>query len=235
MDRTILLSLAICAGAFAQQGNLRDAFVMDGHVHIINRQFYQGGEITDSYPDGQVDVPRIRKGGLKAIFFSLFSSEEYYARRFEVRHTLDLMDLALRQLEKHHDQIELALTASDIQRINKAGKIAAVLDLEGGFDLDGDLGVLRDLYRLGLRSAMLSSHNFTNNFADSCCAPAKWNGINDKGRAVIREDEPARHGDQRRARLERNDPADRRGKPRSGAVLAWRVAAFCRDVAQHFR
>ena len=160
---------------------------MDGHVHMINRQFYLGGDITDSYKDGQVDLPRIRKGGVKAIFFSLFSSEEYYPRRFEVKHTMQLMDLALRQIEKHRDQIEIALTASDIERINKAGKIAAVLDLEGGFDLDGDLGVLRDLYRLGLRSAMLPSHNFTNNFADSCCAPPKWNGVNERGRAVIAE------------------------------------------------
>src|SRR5215510_6578668 len=65
--------------------------------------------------------------------------------------------------------------------------MAAVLDLEGGFDLDGDPGVLRDLYRLGLRSAQLSAHNWANNFADSCCAPAKWHGLNDRGRAVIRE------------------------------------------------
>lgn len=160
---------------------------MDGHVHMINRQLYLGGEITDDYPDGQVDLARIRKGGLKAIFFSLFSSEEYYPRRFEVRHTLDLMDLALTQLAKHSDQIELARNASDIERISKHGKVAAFLDLEGGFDLDGDLAVLRDLYRLGLRSAMLSSHNFTNNFADSCCGQQKWHGINDQGRAVIAE------------------------------------------------
>lgn len=174
--------------AAGQTANLHErAFVMDGHVHIINRQFYLGGDITDSYKDGQVDLPRIRKGGVKAIFFSLFSSEEYYPRRFEVKHTMQLMDLALRQIEKHRDQIEIALTASDIERINKAGKIAALLDLEGGFDLDGDLGVLRDLYRLGLRSAMLSSHNFTNNFADSCCAAPKWNGVNERGRAVIAE------------------------------------------------
>jgi membrane dipeptidase len=65
--------------------------------------------------------------------------------------------------------------------------MAAVLDLEGGFDLDGDLGILRDLYRLGLRSAQLPAHNWTNNFADSCCAPPKWHGLNDRGRAVIRE------------------------------------------------
>src|SRR5579864_8943625 len=193
-DKTIRfnrrLSAFICVPffLFAQTPNLhRDAFVMDGHVHMINRQFYLGGDITDSYKDGQVDLPRMRKGGLKAIFFSLFSSEEYYPRRFEVKHTMQLMDLALRQIEKHRDQIEIALRASDIERINKAGKIAALLDLEGGFDLDGDLGVLRDLYRLGLRSAMLVSHNFTNNFADSCCAPARWNGVNERGRAVIAE------------------------------------------------
>jgi membrane dipeptidase len=183
--RFLIILIAACL--FAQTSNLHDAFVMDGHVHMINRQFYLGGDITDSYKDGQVDLPRIKRGGLKAIFFSLFSSEEYYPRRFEVKHTMQLMDLALTQIEKHRDQIEIALRASDIERINKAGKLAAFLDLEGGFDLDGDLGILRDLYRLGLRSAMLVSHNYTNNFADSCCAPSKWNGINERGRAVIAE------------------------------------------------
>src|SRR5258708_31636629 len=169
------LSVLVCG--FSQTARLHNqAFVMDGHVHMINRQFYLGGDITDSYKDGQVDLPRIRKGGLKAIFFSLFSSEEYYPRRFEVKHTMQLMDLALRQIEKHRDQIEIALHASDIERINKLGKIAAVLDLQGCFRLDGDLAILRGLYHLGLRSAMLPSHNFPHNFADSCCAPPNGNG-----------------------------------------------------------
>jgi membrane dipeptidase len=174
------------AGAIACLGQT-PRFVMDGHVHMINRQFYLGGDIHDSYKDGQVDLPRIRKGGLSAIFFSLFSSEEYYPHRFETRHTLRLMDLALRQIQANRDQIEIAYTASDLERIHRAGKVGAFLDLEGGFDLDGDLGLLRDLYRLGLRSAMLVSHNHTNNFADSCCAPPKWNGINAHGREVIHE------------------------------------------------
>jgi membrane dipeptidase len=65
--------------------------------------------------------------------------------------------------------------------------MAAVLDLEGGFDLDGDLGVLRTLHRLGFRSLQLSAHNWTNGFADSCCAPPRWGGLNDRGRAVVRE------------------------------------------------
>jgi membrane dipeptidase len=97
------------------------------------------------------------------------------------------VDLALTQLQKNRDKIELALNASDVERIAKTGKIAAVLDLEGGFDLDGDLGVLRDLYRLGLRSTQLSAHNWANNFADSCCSPPKFHGLNERGREVVRE------------------------------------------------
>ena len=165
----------------------QDALVFDGHVHVINRQFHDGSNIGRRLQNGQFDLPRAKEGGLDALFFSLFVSEEYYPQRFETKQTLRLTDLALRQLEQNRSQIELALKASDIERINRAGKIAAVLDLEGGFDLDGDLGVLRTLYLLGYRSLQLPAHNWANNFADSCCAPPKWKGLNDQGRAVIRE------------------------------------------------
>lgn len=164
-----------------------DAFVLDGHVHIINRQFYLGGDIGERYADGQVDLPRIREGGVDALFFVVFVSEEYYPPRFETKQALRLIDLAHRQIEKNSDKIELALTASDVERINRQGKTAAILDLEGGFDLDGDLAVLRSLYRLGLRVVQLPAHNWANEFADSCCAKPKWGGLNDHGREVVRE------------------------------------------------
>ena len=163
------------------------ALVFDGHVHVIDRQLYHGGDIGERVADGQFDLPRAREGGLKAMFFSIFVTEEYYPQRLETKQTLRLIDLALTQLAKNRDRIELALNASDVERIVSSGKIAAVLDLEGGFDLDGDLGVLRDLYRLGLRSAQLSAHNWANNFADSCCSPPKWHGLNERGRAVVAE------------------------------------------------
>jgi membrane dipeptidase len=160
---------------------------MDGHVHLINRQFYLGGDISDHYKDGQVDLPHIRKGGVNALFFSIFTSDSYYPNRFELKETMVLMDLALRQIRKNQDQIEIARNASDIERIYKSGKIAAFLHLEGSFDLDGNLGLLRDLYRLGLRSAMFVAHNTDTNFADSCCSPPKWNGINAHGIEVVHE------------------------------------------------
>jgi membrane dipeptidase len=163
------------------------AFVFDAHIHMINRQFYGAGDIGQRFADGQVDLPRAREGGIDAMFFSVFVTEEYYPPRFETRQALRLIDLAINQLAGNQQTIELALNGSEIERINREGKIAALLDIEGSFDLDGDLGVLRDMYRLGLRSAQLPAHNWANNYADSCCAPPKWHGLNERGRAVVRE------------------------------------------------
>lgn len=165
----------------------QDTLVFDAHVHVVDRQLYHGGDMGQRVDDGQFDLVRAKEGGLDAMFFSLFVTEQYYPARLETKQVLRLIDAAYDQLAKNKDKIELALNASDVERISRTGKIAAFMDLEGGFDLDGDLSVLRDLYRLGLRSFQLPAHNWANNFADSCCASPRWNGLNDRGRAVVRE------------------------------------------------
>jgi membrane dipeptidase len=156
-------------------------------VHVIDRQFYHGGSIGTRTKDGQFDLPRAKEGGVNAMFFSLFVTEEYYPQHYETKQALRLMDLALRQIAENKNTITLALNASDIDRIVKAGKIAAVLDMEGSIDRDGDPGVLREFYRLGLRSYQLSAHNAPNGYADSCCSPPQWHGLNERGRALIAE------------------------------------------------
>jgi membrane dipeptidase len=187
-----LAAWAIPAAVWAQAadpaGTLhRDAFVFDAHVHVVNRQFYHGGDIGRRVDDGQFDLSRAREGGMDALFFTLFVTEQYYPARLETKQVLRLIDAAHAQLASNRDTIELALDASDLERIAGTGKIAAFMDLEGGFDLDGDPAILRTLHRLGLRSFQLPAHNWANGFADSCCAPASWGGLNERGRAVIRE------------------------------------------------
>jgi membrane dipeptidase len=185
--KKFLLTLCIASLSAAQTDLHQRAFVMDGHVHVMTRQLLQGLDIGDRLPGGHVDLPRLREGGVDAVFFSVYTPEAYYPARFEVKNTFRVVELALDQIEKNSEQIELALNASDLERIARSGKIAAFLDLEGGFDLDGDLNILRALYRLGLRSAQLTAHNYTNQFADSCCDIPKWHGLNEQGRRVIRE------------------------------------------------
>jgi membrane dipeptidase len=165
----------------------RDAFVMDGHTHVMTRELLMKTDIGQRYPDGNVDLPRAKEGGVDAMFFSVYTPEPYYPGRFEIKNTFRVVELALDQIKTNSNAIELALNASDIERINERGKIAAFLDLEGGYDLYGDLHLLRALYRLGLRSMQLTAHNTTNAFIDACNDVYTWAGINDHGRAVINE------------------------------------------------
>jgi membrane dipeptidase len=165
----------------------RDAFVMDGHTHVMTRELLLRTDIGQRYPDGNVDLPRAKEGGVDAMFFSVYTPENYYPGRFEIKNTFRVVELALDQIRRNRGAIELALNASDIERINKSRRIAAFLDLEGSYDLYGDLDVLRALYRLGLRSMQLTAHNTTNAFIDACNDVSTWAGINDHGRTVIKE------------------------------------------------
>ena len=137
-------------------------------MHVMTRELLMKTDIGQRYPDGNVDLPRAKEGGVDAMFFSVYTPENYYPGRFETKNTFRVVNLALDQIKKNNPVIELALTASDIERINKKGKIAAFLDLEGGYDLNGDLNLLRALYRLGLRSMQLTAHNTSTAFIDAC-------------------------------------------------------------------
>ncbi|HWB31782.1 MAG TPA: membrane dipeptidase [Acidobacteriaceae bacterium] len=165
----------------------RRAFVFDGHVHALDREFYFGGSIGTRKTDGYWDLPRAKEGGVDAFFMSIYIPEEYYPGRFETKQALRRIDHALEQLELNRDQVELALNANDIERIRAKGKMAAVLDIEGSYDLDGDLRVMHDMYRLGVRSAQLSAHNWNQHYADACCSTPQFNGITSYGREVIHE------------------------------------------------
>jgi membrane dipeptidase len=179
-------NVAVRAQVSARAKQLHDAaFVFDGHIHMINRQLYHGGDIGTRVADGQVDLPRMRMGGGRSSVQPVcFGGTIHEVGKHSTR-----CAAGSRKTTgcRNRATIEFAFNADDIERINKAGKIAAVLDLEGGFNLDGDLDVLRKLYELGLRSAQLPAHNWANEFADSCCAKPKWHGLNERGRAVVKE------------------------------------------------
>lgn len=174
--------------ALSHTSSLRpETFVMDGHVHVMSRQLLQGLDIGQRYSDGMVDLPRTKEGGLHAMFFSVFTPEPYYPGHYEVKNTFRVVELALDQIQKNIAVIELAHTASEIVEINQRGKMAAFLDIEGSFDLEGDLNLLRALYRLGVRSLQLTAHNQTNSFVDSCYGTRLWGGLNAYGYKVIDE------------------------------------------------
>jgi len=158
---------------------------IDSHIDTIQRVLIGNVDLTQRSTTGHVDFPRLREGGMHAPFFALWVPV-YYPGAEAVRRTLDLRDAMQSVLDAHKDQIELATTAADIERIVKSGKLAAFLSIEGGHQIDDDLAVLRMYYRMGIR-AMTLSHFKNNNWADSSTDKPQHNGLTPFGKDVVRE------------------------------------------------
>jgi membrane dipeptidase len=158
---------------------------VDGHNDTIQRVIYENVDLGNRLPDGMIDIPRLQEGGVHVPFFALWVPT-YYKGSEAVRRTLDLRDAMQAVLDKHRDQIELATSARDIERIVGQKKIAAVLTVEGGHQIDNDLAVLRMYRRLGIVSMTLT-HFRSNDWADSSTAKPEHNGLTDFGKEVVRE------------------------------------------------
>jgi membrane dipeptidase len=158
---------------------------IDGHNDTVQRILYAHADLAQRSSQGMVDLPRLRDGGMHAPFFALWVPT-YYKGAEAVRRTLDLRDAMQRLFDQHPDQIELATTATDLERIVKSGKIAAVLSVEGGHQIDNDLAVLRMYYRMGVRSMTLT-HFRNTDWADSSTDQPAHNGLTNFGRDVVQE------------------------------------------------
>jgi membrane dipeptidase len=158
---------------------------IDSHIDTVQRIFVDRADITQRSPVGHVDIPRLKEGGVNAPFFALWVPT-YYPGAEAVRRTLDLRDAMQRVLDTHPEMIALALTGADIERITKSGRIAVILTVEGGHQIDDDLAVLRMYHRLGIRSMTLS-HFRNNNWADSSTDQPAHNGLTQFGKEVVKE------------------------------------------------
>jgi membrane dipeptidase len=173
----VLILAALCSNA--------QSIGIDTHIDTAQRVLIEGVDLTQRLTNGMVDIPRLHEGGMNAPFFSLWVPT-FYKGSEAVRRTLDLRDAMQTLLDKHPEQIELATSAADIERITKTGRIAAVLSLEGGHQIADDLAVLRMYQRMGIR-AMTLTHFRNNNWADSSTDKPQHNGLTDFGKQVVRE------------------------------------------------
>ena len=158
---------------------------VDTHNDTVQRVIYFNADLGKRSSEGMIDLPRLREGGIHVPFFALWVPT-YYKGSEAVRRTLDLRDAMQRVLDKYPDQIELATSAHDIQRIVGHKKIAAVLTVEGGHQIADDLAVLRMYRRMGILSMTLT-HFRNSDWADSSTDKPAHNGLTDFGKQVVRE------------------------------------------------
>lgn len=170
----------------------RDAILIDGHNDLPwkyrekNDRGLSRIDITKPVPELHTDIPRLRKGGVGAQFWSAYVDADRAKDLTAVRSTLEQIDIILRMIKKYPDTFEQAFTADDIERIHKAGKIASLIGVEGGHSIDNSLGVLRIYYGLGVRYMTLT-HSETLDWADSATDEPKSHGLSPFGEQVVLE------------------------------------------------
>jgi membrane dipeptidase len=142
-------------------------------------------DIAKSQPTIMTDIPRLRAGGVGGQFWSVYVPVELQGQA-AVTATLEQIDIVYRMTRKYPDTFELALTADDVERIFKKGRIASLIGMEGGHSIDNSLAVLRMFYRLGARYMTLT-HSKSTPWADSCSDIPASNGLSPFGEQVVRE------------------------------------------------
>lgn len=171
---------------------LRKAILVDGHndLPIAIRGNPAAPMDVAAYDlrrrtPGDTDIARLRAGGVGAQFWSVYIPGEGsgpYARM-----QLEQIDLARRVIERYPDVFRFAGSAAEIRAAHRAGRIASMLGMEGGYALENSLGALRAYYDLGVRYMTLT-HNTHTDWADSAAqVPPRHGGLTPFGEAVVRE------------------------------------------------
>ena len=142
-------------------------------------------DIHKPQPSIMTDIPRLRLGGVGGQFWSVYTPVELQGQA-AVTATMEQIDIVHRMMRKYPDTFELALTADDIERIHKHGKIASLIGMEGGHSIDNSLADLRMFYRLGARYMTLT-HTANTPWADSANGPAEHHGLTPFGEEVVKE------------------------------------------------
>ena len=182
-----LMTAAILAQSVSEKAKKLhfSSIVIDTHDDTTQRLLDPHFDIAVPHTDGNIDIPRMRDGGLTAIFFSIWIDGKILGPE-AVKRALDQIDAVRETVRKHPDELILATTADEIREAKKQKKIAALMGVEGGHMMGNDLAVLRTFAALGVRYMTLT-HMQNNEWADSSTAKPEHNGLTAFGKEVVRE------------------------------------------------
>jgi membrane dipeptidase len=179
-------------GAWAQGAPAEPPLLMDGHVHVVNRVYWEHIDPWQA-ADGGWDYARARAAGVNCIIDNIGT---YGAWNYDYtpKQALRLIETFLRFAESHADKMGVARSVAEARQIVAAGRMAVFLGCESGWDHEGDPDVLAAFHRLGLRVVQFATQTGFNAFSDSALAqlqggqpPDHYHGINERGRALVDE------------------------------------------------
>ena len=196
LGRVLVFATAACLSGFGQEpihnsARVDSAIVIDTHADTPVRITDEKFDLASDAGLGHWDLRKAEAGSLGAEFFSIYveptANRGHYARR-----ALDMIDAVYQAVEAHPDKIVMAFSSADIMAARNVPhkRIAALLGIEGGHAIEGDLRLLRDFYRLGVRYMTLTwanSNELGQSSGDLNPGRASDPGLTGFGREVVRE------------------------------------------------
>jgi len=166
------------------------AIIIDTHADTPGRLVDENFDLAQDAGTGYLDFNKIKAGNLGAQFFSIWV-EPKANKGNEAKRALDMIDAVYEQARRHPDKMMMAYGTHDIVVAHQEHKLAALLGVEGGHAIEGDIRILRDYYRLGVRYMTLTWSN-TNEIGDSSGDMDDKNiqrhgGLTPFGREVVEE------------------------------------------------
>ena len=161
------------------------SIVVDTHDDTTQRLLDPKFDLGVHHSDGNIDIPRMREGGLDAIFFSIWIPGTVTGPT-AVEKALDQIAAVRETVRRHPNDMMLALSAADVRRAFAEHKISALMGVEGGHMIHDDLSVLKTFAALGVRYMTLT-HFVNTDWADSSTDKPVHNGLTDFGKQVVLE------------------------------------------------
>lgn len=152
-----IIALVSCNLAFSQDYKQihKDIIVVDGHNDVIISSILKGHDISNRLSVGHTDIPRLIEGGVNVQVFAVWSDDKQW-KTGAFQHANDQIDALEEVVSRNTDQIEIAKSYADVQRIYASGKIAAIIGIEGGNMIEASTINLEKLYQRGARYLTLT-------------------------------------------------------------------------------
>src|ERR1700683_1058249 len=161
------------------------SIVVDTHDDTTQRLLDPKFDFGAIHSDGSVDIPRMRAGGLSAIFFSIWIPGTVTGPT-AVQRALDQINAVRETVARHPNDLVLCSSADEIPRAKAGGKIAVLMGVEGGHMINNSLANLDKFFALGVRYMTLT-HTMNTDWADASTDQPAHNGLTDFGKQVVRE------------------------------------------------
>jgi len=139
----VLLFASFCSGQDSRYERLiKDILIFDAHIDTPRLFLDEAYRLADRHSYYELDLPRLREGHVGAVLFGIYAQPQDFAPALWLPRALEVIDALHEEVKRNPKDMEIAYTSGDIERIHKAGKVAALASLEGGHLIGDSIHIL---------------------------------------------------------------------------------------------